>query len=183
MRVRIFVVVLAAGFSGPGRADSIDINLNSDSIQATYASNWRTAEFNLGLLSNSDKDNWVASAGLLTLGETQPPGTRIEVGLGGKVYLASASNQDVLALGLGGQLRVFPSGGPVGVAGYVFYAPDVVTSGDAQQFWEAGARVEFEAIQSTASIYLGYRKARAQLDNGLHVTVDSGAYAGVRIHF
>ena len=183
MHVRILLAVLAAGFSGPGLADSIDINLNSDSIQATYASNWRTAELDLGLLSNSDKDNWVASAGLLALGETQPTGTRTEVGVGGKIYLASASDQDVLALGLGGQVRVFPHGGPIGIAGYVFYAPDVVTSGDAQQFWEAGARIEFEAIESTASIYLGYRKARAKLDNGLHVTVDSGAHAGVRIHF
>lgn len=183
MRLRVFLAALAAGFSGPGSADSIDINLNNDSIQAIYASDWSTGEFNVGLLSNSDKDNWVASVGLLALGDKRTRGTRTEVGVGGKIYYASAGNRDVYALGLGGQLRVFPNDGPIGIGGYAFYAPDIVTSGDGKKFWEAGARVEFEVVQGTASVYLGYRKVRTELDNGSHVTVDSGSHAGLWIYF
>ena len=43
MRVRIFLAVLTASFSGAVLADSIDINLNNKSVQAIYATNWRTA--------------------------------------------------------------------------------------------------------------------------------------------
>jgi hypothetical protein len=183
MRLRIFLAALAAGFSSAVAADSIDINLNDDSIQAIYASNWRTAEFNVGLLTNTDQDDWAASLGLLTLGETQTGSSRIEGGLGGKIYFADVADQDVLALGLGGQFRTFPNNGPIGFGGYLYYAPNVVTAMDGERFWEAGARVEFEMVKKTANIYLGYRKMRADLDNGQDVTVDSGLHAGVKITF
>lgn len=183
MRLRIFLAALAAGFSGAVAADSIDINLNDDSIQAIYASNWRTAEFNVGLLTNTDTDDWAASMGLLASGERQSGASRVEGGLGGKIYLADVANQDVLALGLGGQFRTFPNNGPFGFGGYLYYAPNVVTGMDGERFWEAGARVEFEAVKKTANVYLGYRKMRADLDDGRNVTVDSGFHAGVKISF
>ncbi|GAB4508021.1 MAG: hypothetical protein Tsb0026_05740 [Sulfuricaulis sp.] len=183
MRLRIFLAVLAAGFSGVVAADSIDINLNDESIQAIYATNWRTAEFNVGLLTNNDQDDWAASMGLLAKGEQQTGATRTEGGLGGKIYLADVANQDVLALGLGGEFRTFPNNGPLGFAGYLYYAPDVVTAMDGEKFWEFGARVEFEVVKKSANIYLGYRKVRADLDDGRDITVDSGLHAGVKITF
>lgn len=183
MRLRIFLAVLAAGFSSAVAADSIDINLNDDTIQAIYASNWRAAEFNMGLLTNTDEDDWAASVGLLALGERQTGSSRMEGGLGGKIYLADVRNEDVLALGLGGEFRAFPGNGPFGFGGYLYYAPNVVTAMDGERFWEAGARVEFEMVKKTANIYLGYRKMRADLDNGQDVTVDSGLHAGVKITF
>ncbi len=183
MRLRIILAALAAGFSSAVLADSIDINLNNDSIQAIYATNWRTAEFNAGLLSNTDQNDWAASMGLLAQGEKQTGNTRIEGGLGGKIYFASVANQDVLALGLGGQFRTFPNNGPVGFGGYLYYAPDIVTAMDGKKFWEWGARVEFEVVKKTANMYLGYRKMRADLDDGRDITVDSGLHAGVKIIF
>ncbi len=77
----------------------------------------------------------------------------------------------------------FPNNGPIGFGGYLYYAPNVVTAMDGERFWEAGARVEFEMVKKTANIYLGYRKMRADLDNGQDVTVDSGFHAGVKITF
>ena len=183
MRLRIFLAALAAGFSSAVAADSIDINLNNDTIQATYASNWRTAEFNMGILTNTDQNDWAASLGLLALGEQQSGATRIEGGLGGKIYFADVANQDVLALGLGGQFRTFPNNGPIGFGGYLYYAPDVVTGMDGEKFWEASVRVEFEMVKKSANIYLGYREMRADLDNGQDVTIDSGLHAGVKITF
>jgi hypothetical protein len=183
MRIRLLAGALAAAFSGAVAADSIDVNLNNDSIQAVYARKLPTAEFSLGFLDNSDRHDWVASAGLLVFGDNRSAGTRTEVGVGGKIYYASVGNQNVYALGLGGQARVFPNNGPIGIGGYVFYAPDIVTSGDGKQFWEAGARIEFEVVKNTASVYLGYRKVRAELEVGGHVTVDSGGNVGLQINF
>ncbi len=183
MRLRIYLATVAACVSGPVLADSLDINLSNDSVQAIYATNWRTAEFNMGVLFNNDRDDWVASVGLLASGEKQTGEGRTEAGLGGKIYAASVSNDDVLALGLGGQFRFFPNNGPIGLSGFLYYAPDIVTFMDGKKFWEWGARVEFEVVKKTANVYLGYRKVRADLDNNAHVTVDSGGHAGVRISF
>ncbi len=183
MHTRLLLAALATGLSGAVAADSVDINLNSDSIQAVYGTDWRTAKFNLGLLRNSDKDSWVASAGLLAADQKQTAGARTEVGLGGKIYAVSIGNQDVQALGLGGEVRVFPNDGPIGIGGYAFYAPNVVTAGDGKNFWEAGARVEFEVIKNTANVYIGYSKVRTELNSGPDVTVDSGGHVGMRINF
>ena len=127
MRLRIFLAAVAAGFSVPVLADSLDINLNNDSVQAIYATDWRKAEFNAGFLSNGDQNDWVASMGLLASGEKQTGEMRTEAGLGGKVYVADVSNKDVLALGLGGQFSVHPNNMPIGFGGYLYYAPDVIT--------------------------------------------------------
>jgi hypothetical protein len=183
MRLRIFLAVLAAGFSGAALADSLDVNLNNKSVEAIYGTNWRTAEFNAGVLYNNDHSDWVASTGLLASGERQTSQMRTEAGLGGKIYGASVSNNNVLALGLGGQFRVFPNNGPFGFGAYAYYAPNIVTFMDGKKFWEFGARVEFEVVKKTANVYIGYRKVRAELDNNSNVTVDSGANVGVRISF
>lgn len=183
MHIRLFLAALGMGLSGAAAADSVDINLNNDSIHAVYGTDWRTAEFNVGLLRNSDKDSWVASAGLLATDRRENRGARTDVAVGGKIYAVSIGNQDLQALGLGGEIRVFPNDGPVGIGGYAFYAPNVVTTGDGKNFWEAGARVEFEAIKNTANVYIGYSKVRTELDNGPHVTVDSGGRVGLRIDF
>ena len=183
MHLRIFLALITASFCGPVMADALDINLNDETIQASYATNWRNAQFSLGLLSNTDQNDWVASVGLLALGEKQTGDGRTEAGLGGKIYLADVGNKDVLALGLGGQFRVFPTSGPIGFGGFLYYAPDIVTALDGEKFWEWGARIELEVIKRTANAYLGYRKVRADLDNNTRVTVDSGIHLGVRISF
>lgn len=182
MHIRLLAAAFAAAFSGAVAADSIDINLNDDAVQAIYSTPLGTADLNFGFLDNSDRDSWVASAGLLVLGDTRGARGRPEIGLGGKMYVVSVGSQDIYALGLGGQGRVFLNG-PVALGGYAFYAPNVVTSGDGKQFWEASARVELEAIKDTATVYVGYRKVRTQLESGPHVTIDSGGHVGLQINF
>lgn len=183
MRFRILLAALALSASGAVGADSIDINLNNETVQGTYATKWRAAEFDAGALYNNDRNDWFANAGLLAFGEKDTPGARYEAGVGGKIYGASVDNNDILALGLGGQFRVFPGNGPFAIGGYIYYAPDVVTFMDGKKFWEGGLRLEYEIIKKTASIYVGTRKVRADLDNGAHETVDSGGHVGVKIVF
>lgn len=183
MRLRLVLAAVAVSASSTVLADSLDINLSNDTVQATYATNWRTADLSTGLLYNNDQDNWVASVGLLASGERQTGQTRIEAGLGGKIYAASVSHDDVVALGLGGQFRVFPNNGPIGFSGYAYYAPEIVTFSDGKKLWEFGARVEFEVVKKSANVYLGYREVRVDLNNDPNVTVDSGFNAGVKISF
>lgn len=183
MGLRIFAAFLAVICSGAAVADSLDINLNDDSLEGVYTTNWRTADASVGLLYNDEQEDWVASAGLLAMGERQSANRVFQGGLGGKLYVASVSNEDIIALGLGGQVRVYPGNGPIAISGSLFYAPDIVTMLDGEEFWEASVRAEFEMVKRRASFYIGYREIQADLDNGRDVTVDNGLHAGVKIVF
>src|SRR5512135_1811971 len=92
MRFRILLAALALSASGAVGADSIDINLNNETVQGTYATKWRAAEFDAGALYNNDRNDWVANAGLLAFGEKDTPQARYEAGVGGKIYGASVDN-------------------------------------------------------------------------------------------
>jgi len=124
----------------------------------------------------------VVNVGLLAVGDSYMGNARVKGGIGGKVYAVGVGNSDVLALGLGGQFTVFPADGAFGVGAYGFYAPRVVTAIDGERFWEAGVRGEVEVIKNS-SVYVGYRRVRAELDNGSSPYVDRGAFAGIQIRF
>jgi ABC-type amino acid transport substrate-binding protein len=181
--MRALAAVAAAGLAAAASADSFDINVNSDAVEARYATNFRSAEFTVGGLYNGDEDAWLASTGLLAIGERSTKDSRSEAGLGGRIYGGSVDNQDLLALALGGQFRWFPGNGPFGVGAYGYIAPDVVTGIDAKLFWEAGARVEYEVVKNTAGVYLGYRRARAEFKDDTNRDLDKGGHIGLHISF
>ncbi len=183
MRLRLFMAAWLAVFCTAAQADSLDINLNDEAVEVAYSTYLRTAELSFGGLYNEDREDWVAHAGLLALGIRESPGSRSYAGLGGKLYFASVNDKELLALGLGGLLRWFPGNGPFGVGASLYYAPDVVTVMDGEKFWEFVARVEFEVVKETASLYVGYRKLRAELDSGEEVDVEEDPHIGVRISF
>lgn len=184
MNLRTLVAVSFLLFGRSALANSFDINLSGDSIQAVYGSVFRAAEVTVGgLYVDKDDNPWAAHLGLLVSGEPRSAAARSEAGLGARLYFASAGSNDAAALALGGQFRWFPGDGPVGVGAYGYYAPDIVTGLDAKRLWEAGARVEFEVVRGTAHVYLGYRRMELRLDNDTDVTVDKGGHVGLRITF
>jgi len=182
MRLRLIVFALLAAASVSAAADSVDLNLSSDTIEARYNSSVGFGEWTFGGLYNREQKDQVVNVGLLATGETRVRGSRIDAGLGGKLYATSVRNDQVLALGLGGQLRWFFGDGPFAVAGYGFFAPRVVTFLDGVRFWEAGVRAEIELIKSSF-LYMGYRHVQAELDNGVKLNIDKGGFAGMQIRF
>jgi hypothetical protein len=179
-----FVAISFLLFCPGAAANSFDINLSDDSIQAVYGGAFGAAEVTAGgLWVDKDDNPWAAHLGLLVSGEPRSTASRSEAGLGGRLYYVSAGGNDAAALALGGQFRWFPGDGPVGVGAYGYYAPDIVTGLDAKRLWEAGARVELEVVRGTAHVYLGYRRMDVRLDNDTDVTVDKGGHVGVRIAF
>jgi hypothetical protein len=180
---RVVSILAATVWSGVATADAIDINLNSDSVEARYATNFRSAEFSVGGVVNDKYDSWTAYTGLLATGELKSGSSRSEAGLGGRIYGASAGDFELLALGLGGQFRWFPGNGPFAIGAYGYYAPDIVTGIDGTNFWEAGARLEYEVVKGTAILYIGYRKARAEFEDNIEVDLDKSGVVGVRIGF
>jgi len=182
MCLRLIVFALLAAANVSAAADSVDLNLSSDTIEARYNASVGFGEWTFGALYNRDQKDQVVNVGLLATGETRAGGSRIEAGLGGKLYATSVGNEEVLALGVGGQVRWFFGEGPFSVAGYGFFAPRVVTFLDGVWFWEAGVRAEVELIKNSF-LYIGYRQVQVELDSGARPNVDKGAFAGLQIKF
>jgi hypothetical protein len=182
MRLRLIALALLAAASVSAAADSVDLNLSSDTIEARYNSSAGFGEWTFGGLYNREQKDHAVNVGLLATGETRAGGSRIDAGLGGKLYATSIGNEEVLALGLGGQLRWFFGDGPFAVSGYGFFAPRVVTFLDGVRFWEAGVRAEVELIKNSF-LYIGYRHVQAELDNDVKLSLDKGAFAGLQIKF
>lgn len=181
--MRFILLALLAGASAAAAAGSVDVNLSNHTIEAQYATSAGTAEFTAGgLYNNQDQKDWEFNVGLLAAGDTQVSGSRLDVGLGGKIYAVHVSDKDLAALGLGGRVRWFPGNGSFAVGGYAFYAPSVVTFGDGDHFVDSGVRAEVE-LQKNTALYVGYRWMHAFLTNQTNPYVDKGGFIGVQIGF
>jgi hypothetical protein len=186
MRLIVFVLLAAASFSAA--AGSVDVNLSNDTIEAKYYGNAGAADWTFGGLYNRDTKDRAVNVGLLATGDSAFGNSRLEGGLGGKLYSVTihsrgaVPNADVLALALGGQLRWFPGNGSFALGTYAFYAPHVVTLLDGQRFYDVGVRAEVEVIRNSF-VYVGYRQVQAELDNNVKANVDKGGFLGMQIKF
>ena len=186
MRLIVFALLAAASFSAA--AGSVDLNLSNGTIEAKYYGNAGAADWTFGGLYNRDTKDRAVNVGLLATGDSTFGNSRIEGGLGGKLYSVTIHNRnevpnaDVLALALGGQLRWFPGNGSFALGTYAFYAPHVVTLLDGQSFYDIGVRAEVEVIRNSF-VYVGYRQVQAELDNNVKVNVDKGGFVGLQIKF
>ena len=92
-------------------------------------------------------------------------------------------DQDVLALGIGGQARyVFQTRTPVGFVLEAFAAPGITSFGDTENGREVNVRIEIEVLPSTRG-YIGYRHLEFDLEDVDDVEVDDNAHIGIRLHF
>jgi hypothetical protein len=180
MRLIGFALLAAASFSAA--AGSMDLNLSNHTIEAKFYANAGAADWTFGGLYNRDTKDRALNVGLLATGDSPIGNSRIEGGLGGKLYSVRVGNADVLALTLGGQLRWFPGNGSFALGPYVFYAPRVVTLLDGRQFFDIGVRAEVELIRNSF-LYIGYREVQAELSNNVKVNVDKGGFVGMQIKF
>jgi|GEM_PF-2989205 len=184
MRLRFALACFLVALSLPASAHTVDINVGSDTVEAYYSNIVGTsAEWSVGGLYNRDLHDDLIAGSLLAVGELGSDKLRSEIGVGGKLYYATLGNDDLVGVGLGGQWRVYPGKGPLGFSVYGFYVPEVLTAKDGKNLWEAGARVEFEIIERTANVYLGYRKVRVEMDSGQHDDLSNSVMAGMRFTF
>lgn len=180
MRWIVFAVLALASFSAA--AGTLDVNLSNDTIEGKYDSPVGAADWTFGGMYNRDDKNYTLDIGLLASGDGSAGGSRVQGGLGGKVYAVHVAGSDLAALALGGQLRWFPGNGNFGFGGYAFYAPKVVTFIDGKNFYDAGLRAEVEVFRNSFA-YVGVRWTRAELENGSQPYVDRGGFAGLMVNF
>ena len=184
---RIFILALST-LSTSVLADAIDINLSNDVAQLQYIAptghvGQGKSEFHMGFLYN-DSNNVLGDAGLLVM-NNGGDATDLSVGVGAKILVVRIVNNNAVALALGGRVRYAPlSDKRLGLVGQLYFAPDIVTFGDADRYIQTGVDVEYE-IMPQAVAYLGYRKIKIGIKTAFvpDARLDEGMHLGVRIAF
>lgn len=188
MLLRSVLTISLTAFAFTASADSIDINVSDDAAQFQYIAPMGSvgqgkSEVHAGFLYN-DSDNTMIDAGLLVASK-DATNSDLSFGVGVKALAADINSENALALALGGMVRFSPTGDKkFGITAQIFFAPDIVTFGDADSYVQTGMTVEYKIMSETAA-YLGYRKIKFGIKSPLvsDQVLDDGPHIGVRVAF
>jgi hypothetical protein len=179
---------LAFIVAGTASAGELDVYLSSQSVQAGYSMDTGKIGYGGGNLIfggyyDTDHD-WQANAGLMVLG-TPTADQPFTYGLGVMGYFSFIDDPDdqVQALTLGGLVKYhIPAKTPMAVSAQLFYAPEITTFGDGNNFGDFQANYEISFLPS-ATAYVGYRKTRTDLKNYGYYDIEDRFHVGVRLMF
>jgi hypothetical protein len=180
---KIFAISLIS-VTSIAAADTLDIGLSNTTAQFKYgvASGLAGKSEVYGELLYNDKNSVIGGVGLLVANdEMKVPGLTIGIGVKALASTIKGSPRtNSSAIALGAQVRYeLPAERRVAFAGEGYFAPKIITFGDADRYQQYGARAEF-SISSQLQVYAGYRKtwfivkgtgAQSVLINGPHVGV------------
>lgn len=169
---------------------AIELALSDDYLQGRYYTGGDMLGFSgttghLGLYFSDNRDI-IGNVGVMTkpfplLNEVE--GLTLSAGARGYVALLSNPNDDVVGLAPGVEARYgLPYDGfPVAAVGNIFYSPDILTLGDANDILDLDARVEAEFIPDIVG-FIGYREFRFDSDEGDDVKAASEIQVGARFN-
>lgn len=170
-------------------ADTLDIGLSNSTAQFKYGVPSTLAgksEIYAELMYN-DQNSVLGGVGLLVANdELNAPG--LTIGIGAKAVAATVkylpSRQNASAVALGAQVRYeLPAERRVAFAGEAYFAPKIITFGDADQYQQVGVRAEF-SIAPEIQVWAGYRKIWLSLKNtNVDATLINGPQVGIQLSF
>lgn len=185
LRLPLLLIALSSVGSTAVVAHEIDLSLNSDVVRLVYATEvGDRLRIDGGFLTDSDKGE-VVHATFQVVGDAASGDQKLIAGLGGRLaYLnGDGRDQEGYALGLGGSLRwVLPRYNRFAVTGELFWGPDMLTGGDAEEFIDGTLRIGF-SVTRQADIYIGARYVRADYEDGPDIRFDTGLHAGLNLRF
>ena len=184
--------LVLAGAAMPAQSASLDLNLNDDAVRGEFSgalsslfSTNAEGQYQLGALYSDDKnlDLKQIHAGLLATGDTGAQELRATAGLGVRAQYLDADGGDGGGLALGGQFDIRLAGFErLGLQGYFWYSPKVLTFGDIEDQTEWSLSADYQVLRN-ASVYVGYRQLRIDPENGHAFDADDGFHLGFRFKF
>jgi hypothetical protein len=166
----------------------IDVQASNDTLQLKYLSSGKkvgvdNSRFSGAFFLSEDRDI-VLSAGLVF--PVDYNFGRLSVLIGPQVYAAllHEENNDVVAMSLGAELRfVLDRDLNLAVAGYAYYAPDILTFGSADQLSDLSAQLEIPLSKQFKG-FAGYRWFRFDLaEGGGRQTLQNQLFVGLGYRF
>ena len=188
-RVFAFLCLGLAAFAA--RAESIDINLSDEALRGVFAGPLNhvfprlNGEYDFGWLTGENHSVHYNQlhAGLLVTGDAGARDANIVAGLGGRIVLLDAEDVDGGALALGGMVDArLPAFNRIGVIAYLYGAPKASSFGDYDGYLEYAINADYQVLQG-ASIYLGWRQVKVDIEGAGNFTVDTGFIGGLKLSF
>lgn len=163
---------------------SIDVSLASDSARLEYDATKVGSGLHVSAsIQHHETDGDLASLGLHVV-DVREPNSPLYLGLGGRLFGYVTDDSDGGALGLGGFFRYnIPKTKGVSLAGYVYYAPSVVSFGDTESLVDTDIRIQY-ALLPTARIYMGYRLSQVEIkQTNKDEKLEQGIHFGLKADF
>lgn len=170
-----------------GETQGFEAYISEDALQALYVRNMDVGELGtndvrVGFFINEDRDLIGLADMLVDVGEPdRRPYWQLEVGP--RVYgaLLAVEDQDIFAVAVGGKLSYFLGRSRnTSVSASLFYAPDIITFGSADNVKDVSIRLETQLTDATR-IFVGYRNL--EFDLALDREVDDGMHVGIHHSF
>lgn len=184
----VSLVVAAALGLGAFAADAgqLDLNLSNDTVRLGIAQKLTPTGLEAGghFLHHQDHGN-VGGLEIHLVDDASPGRGALDVGVGARAYVYDSDdrNEDGGGLGVGGKFRwTWPTHNRIGIGGFVYYAPPVVSFDEIDSLVDTGVRLEYLVLRR-AGVYVGYRYVAVELKNGDDDTFDSGAHVGFTLRF
>jgi hypothetical protein len=179
------LAVLATG----ARAERLDVNLSDETLRGTFDAPLPSDrlggvyEFGALLGENRNVQFQQLHVGLLVTGDAGAKQATVTAGLGGRVFALFGDGADGGGLALGGMVDArLPAFNRIGLVAYGYGAPEASTFGDLEGWYEYAANLDYQVLQG-ASIYVGWRQVKVEVEGFGDYTVDTGFHAGLRLTF
>jgi hypothetical protein len=173
------------------RLREIELAVTDDSLQGRFLTDAELVGLDgntigFGLLLSDDRDI-VGSVEFLAPGVLRnllPDLLQVSLGARGLVGLLDDPDDDVVGIapGAGARVRLPLGGPPMYIAGDFFYAPDILTFGDADAVIDFNVRYELQFLQNTTG-FVGYRLLDFDRDGGGDDEIVDSLNVGLRFAF
>lgn len=191
MKLNRFTCLCLLGIAciSTSNAGDFEAALSSETAQFTFRSDssmigWGGSDLALGLFYNED-DDFIGQVGLLQMRQASED-TPLTFGVGVKGYLGTLDDidQDVLAFGIGGEIRyTIPGTMPMAVYFRGYYAPEITSFSDTEEVTDYQLGFQIEALPQTIA-FVGIRHLEFDTDDeGSYDADDDNIHFGVRLTF
>src|SRR5690606_20391713 len=168
-------------------AQAVEAYLSEDAMQILYGRDMDIGELGqnevrIGVFLNEERDLIGIADMPFDVGEpNRRPYWSLQLGPRAYGALMALEDQDVFSIGLGGRLSYFLGRNRASsVALTAFYAPDIVTFGNADNIKDVSVSVETRLSEST-NLFIGYRVF--EFDLAVDRAVDDNLHVGIRHRF
>lgn len=179
------LAALPAGALAQG--SGLDLNLSNNAIRAAFDTEITLSglDFSVEGLHNTDGGT-LASAGLGLRANANPNSSPVTALIGVKALWVDPNYSGVssgYALALGGGVDfTLPSYNRVMFGGYLYWAPNITSFGNAKRFLEEEARAGYRVLPN-GTVYVGYRHVTATFTNTDDLVIDNGFNIGFALRF
>lgn len=184
----VLPALLCLSVFAEANASDFEAALSSKTAQFTFRSDssvigWGGSDFSVGLFYNDESD-FVAQVGLLQMRQASQQNP-LTFGVGVKAYIGSLDdiNKNVLALGIGGELRyTIPGTMPMAVYLRATYAPEITSFSDSEEVIDYQYGFQIEALPQTIA-FIGVRHLEIKTKTVDYEADDDRLHFGVRLTF